>query len=108
MSSMGSPIETGILRDAAIGVLDRNDLGTMTTAAPHLYPHQWSWDAAFVTIGLSRVSVRRAITELSGLLRAQWSTGMVPHIVFAPGPADFSQGPSAGPPARHRRSRLTC
>ncbi|SLK00197.1 glucosylglycerate hydrolase [Arthrobacter sp. P2b] len=71
------------LRNAAIEVLRRNDLGTMTTAAPDLYPHMWSWDAAFVAIGLARVSVPRAITELRTLLDAQWSTGMIPHIVFS-------------------------
>lgn len=71
------------LRNAAIEVLRRNDLGTMTTAAPDLYPHMWSWDAAFVAIGLARVSVPRAITELRTLLGAQWSTGMIPHIVFS-------------------------
>ena len=43
-------------------VLEQNDLGTMIAAAPRLYPHQWSWDAAFIAIGLARVSVPRAIT----------------------------------------------
>lgn len=78
-----SDVSTDELRAAAIEVLRRNDLGTMTTAAPDLYPHMWSWDAAFVSIGLARVSVPRAITELRTLLAAQWSTGMIPHIVFS-------------------------
>lgn len=78
-----SNTSTDQLRTAAIEVLRRNDLGTMTTAAPNLYPHMWSWDAAFVAIGLARVSVPRAITELRTLLAAQWSTGMIPHIVFS-------------------------
>jgi hypothetical protein len=34
-------------------LLRGNDLGTMTTAAPRLYPHMWSWDAAFVAVGLA-------------------------------------------------------
>ena len=34
-------------------LLRGNDLGAMTTAAPLLYPHMWSWDAAFVSIGLA-------------------------------------------------------
>ncbi|WP_285249804.1 glycogen debranching protein [Pseudarthrobacter sp. fls2-241-R2A-168] len=76
-------VSTDELRAAAMEVLRRNDLGTMTTAAPDLYPHMWSWDAAFVAIGLARVSVPRAITELRTLLAAQWSSGMIPHIVFS-------------------------
>jgi hypothetical protein len=61
----------------------------MVTAAPKLYPHQWSWDAAFITIGLARISVPRAITEMRTLLHAQWDTGMIPHIVFADVPGYF-------------------
>lgn len=70
-------------------VLQDNDLGAMVAAAPRLYPHQWSWDAAFISIGLARLSVPRAITELRTLLAAQWSTGMIPHIVFSPVPGYF-------------------
>jgi len=61
----------------------------MVTAAPRLYPHQWSWDAAFIAIGLARISVPRAITEMRMLLHAQWATGMIPHIVFADVPGYF-------------------
>lgn len=73
-------------------VLEQNDLGTMIAAAPRLYPHQWSWDAAFISIGLARVSVPRALAEFRTLLAAQWSTGMIPHIVFSPG-TDYYPGP---------------
>lgn len=65
-------------------VLRGNDIGHLTTAAPQLYPHLWSWDAAFVTIGLAAVSVPRAVAEMTTLLRAQWRTGMLPHILFGP------------------------
>ena len=41
----------------AADLLRGNDLGTMTSAAPRLYPHMWSWDAAFVAIGLAPLSV---------------------------------------------------
>lgn len=58
-------------------------------AAPRLYPHQWSWDAAFIAIGLARISVPRAVTEMRTLLNAQWDTGMIPHIVFADVPGYF-------------------
>ncbi|MDR6508499.1 MGH1-like glycoside hydrolase domain-containing protein [Arthrobacter oryzae] len=80
------------LRTSAIEVLRMNDLGTMTSAAPNLYPHMWSWDAAFVAIGLARVDVHRAITELRTLLDAQWSTGMIPHIVFSDNDTGYFPG----------------
>lgn len=90
-------------------VLRGNDLGTMTTAAPRLYPHMWSWDAAFVAIGLAAVSVERAVLELDTLLAAQWSTGMLPHIVFAPAGAgsgpNGSRGGSAGARGEHWDAR---
>ncbi|GAA1273557.1 glucosylglycerate hydrolase [Arthrobacter pascens] len=85
-------VSTEQLRTAAIEVLRRNDLGTMTSAAPDLYPHMWSWDAAFVAIGLARVDVPRAITELRTLLDAQWSTGMIPHIVFSDNDTGYFPG----------------
>ena len=52
-------------------------------AAEH--PHQWSWDSAFIPIGWAHLDVRRAMTELEQLFAAQWSTGIVPHIVFRAG-----------------------
>ncbi|MDT0194453.1 glycogen debranching protein [Arthrobacter sp. AB6] len=73
----------------ARNVLAANDLGTMVTAAPNLYPHMWSWDAAFVAAGLSTVSVERALRELDYLLAAQWKSGMIPHIVFSDVPGYF-------------------
>jgi hypothetical protein len=81
-------VETGTAPAAlaanAAYILRGNDIGTLTTAAPRLYPHLWSWDAAFVAIGLATVSVPRAVAELTTLLDAQWATGMLPHIVFGP------------------------
>lgn len=77
------PLPSTTLAAKAAYVLRGNDLGHMTTAAPALYPHMWSWDAAFVAIGLATVNLDRAILELETLLGAQWSTGMLPHIVFA-------------------------
>jgi len=86
-------LDAGLLRRSAVEVLRRNDLGTMTSAAPDLYPHQWSWDSAFVAIGLARVDVPRAITELRSLLGAQWATGMIPHIRFSDRADDYFPGP---------------
>lgn len=68
----------------AAGILRANDTGTSVKAAPGLYPHQWSWDAAFISIGLAHVSIDRAVQEMRTLMRAQWKNGMVPHIVYNP------------------------
>ena len=78
-----------MLRERAEGVLRDNDLGTMITAAPRLYPHMWSWDAAFVAMGLTRLSVPRAVQEMRTLAEAQWESGMIPHIVFSDTPGYF-------------------
>ncbi|MFE7929681.1 hypothetical protein ACFU6S_13215 [Streptomyces sp. NPDC057456] len=72
------------LRRRAAHVLAGNWTGTSTVPSPGLYPHQWSWDSAFIAIGLRHVSPRRAQTELETLLDAQWGDGRIPHIVFNP------------------------
>ncbi|HWV36701.1 MAG TPA: hypothetical protein VNZ55_13785 [Thermomicrobiales bacterium] len=72
------------LAERAAAVLQANDTGTLVTASPGLYPHQWSWDAAFVAIGLRHLSIDRAAQEMRSLFRAQWRNGMVPQIVFNP------------------------
>jgi hypothetical protein len=74
------------LREQAAAVLHGNDAGGWTRAAPKLYPHQWSWDSAFISIGWAHLDVGRAMTELEQLFAAQWATGMVPHLVFRAGP----------------------
>lgn len=109
----GPTLDAAVLRRAAADVLRRNDLGAVTVAGPDLYPHQWSWDSAFIAIGLARVDVPRAVTELRSLLRAQWSTGMVPHIVFHPGHRGYFPGPdrwgtdaAAARPAGYRTSGI--
>src|ERR687898_3634401 len=68
----------------AEAVLRKNDMGGWTRAAPELYPHQWSWDSAFIAIGLAPLDTRRAARELESLFQHQWKTGKVPHIVFNP------------------------
>jgi hypothetical protein len=84
-----TPLPTGTehhphLRGAAARVLLGNWTGTSTVPSRSLYPHQWSWDSAFITIGLRHISPRRAQMELETLLSAQWADGRVPHIVFNP------------------------
>jgi glucosylglycerate hydrolase len=85
--------DTGTLREGALDVLRLNDLGRWTKPAPRLYPHQWSWDSAFIAIGLAHVDLNRALLELESLFEAQWSDGRVPHIVFNPAAKDYFPGP---------------
>ena len=72
------------LAAACITVLEQNWRGRYTVPAGGLYPHQWSWDSAFIAIGLRHVSPRRAQQELESLFTAQWADGRLPHIVFDP------------------------
>lgn len=65
-------------------MLEGNWTGASTVPSRGLYPHQWSWDSAFIAIGLRHLSPLRAQTELETLLSAQWGDGRVPHIVFNP------------------------
>jgi Trehalase len=70
------------LRDNALALLAHNDVGAYTTPSGRQYPHQWNWDSALISLGLSQVDVKRALQEISTLLSAQWENGIVPHIVF--------------------------
>jgi hypothetical protein len=54
--------------EAASRVLIENWRGASTVPAGGLYPHQWSWDSAFIAIGLRHLSPRRAQLELDTLL----------------------------------------
>lgn len=72
------------LHVGAVRVLEANWTGTSTVPSRGLYPHQWSWDSAFIAIGLRHLSPLRAQTELETLLAAQWADGRIPHIVFNP------------------------
>jgi len=87
--------ELGGLAARAAAVLQRNDMGDWTRAAPNLYPHQWSWDSAFIAIGLAHLDTGRAAVEIRSLLDHQWKNGKVPHIVFNPDapPESYFPGP---------------
>ncbi len=103
------------LRTRAADLLRGNDLGAMTSAASRLYPHMWSWDAAFIAVGWATISVERAVLELDTLLSAQWRTGMIPHIVFVDGADGYFPGPdrwacsqlAAAAPAGRQTSGIT-
>jgi len=81
------------LLDAAKEVLEANWVGSSTVPASGLYPHQWSWDSAFITIGRSWYDQGRAQAELEELLRGQWADGRIPHIVFNPSVPDDAYFP---------------
>jgi hypothetical protein len=68
----------------ARAVLDFNWTGEYTMPGPRLYPHQWSWDSAFIAIGYSRYDQKRATRELRHLFEAQWKNGLLPQLVFNP------------------------
>jgi hypothetical protein len=79
----------------AAAVLRENDMGGWTRASPTLYPHQWSWDSAFIAIGLAHLDTGRAVGEIRSLLDHQWENGKIPHIVFNPKapPESYFPGP---------------
>lgn len=77
--------ELKALAEQAAEVLKANDRGQYTMPAPDLYPHQWLWDSCFIAIGLRHLDIDRAKMEVANLLRGQWSNGMIPNIIFAPG-----------------------
>lgn len=79
----------------AAAVLQANDTGTSIKAAPVLYPHQGSWDTAFVSIGLAHLSLDRAVQEMRRLFRGQWKNGMLPHIVYSAGVSKGTYPPGA-------------
>ena len=90
-----TPIDYRDLATRAAAVLKDNDMGGWTRAAPNLYPHQWSWDAAFIAVGLAHLDTGRAAAEIRSLLEHQWKNGKIPHIVFNPEapPESYFPGP---------------
>jgi hypothetical protein len=93
----GPPATGGLhhVNPRATGVLQRNSIKSWTKPAPTLYPHQWSWDSAFIALGLAHVDNHRATSELETLFASQWATGKVPHIVFNPEAPPRSYFPDA-------------
>jgi hypothetical protein len=68
----------------ARAVLDFNWTGEYTMPGPRLYPHQWSWDSAFIAIGYCRYDQDRATKELRHLFDAQWKNGLLPPARLQP------------------------
>jgi hypothetical protein len=110
-----SPASDALLATAR-EVLDANRSGRYTRPSQALYPHQWSWDSAFIAIGRSRYDADGARHELEALFEAQWANGMVPSIVFDasappdvyyPGPNVWQSERSAAAPRGRRTSGIT-
>lgn len=81
------------LLEKARNVLEKNWTGEFTKPAQKLYPHQFSWDAAFIAIGYAHYNQDRAEQELRHLFKGQWKNGMVPQIVFGEVNDDYFPGP---------------
>jgi hypothetical protein len=80
----------------AMRVLIENWNGHATVPSRRLYPHQWSWDSAFIALGQQHIAPARAAGELLSLFGAQWADGRIPHIAFNPAVPDdaYFPGPS--------------
>lgn len=97
------------LRELAVTTLQDNFQQTHTVPSRTLYPHQWSWDAGFIAVGLAHIAPERAWRDLRSLFEAQWEDGRVPHIAFDtdnntreyfPGPRFWASDQVAGTPSR--------
>lgn len=88
-----APVADRSLAADAIAVLDANRLGDATRPSPLLYPHQWSWDSAFIAMAYAHVDQGRGERELRALFAGQWANGMLPHIVFSPDSTPYFPGP---------------
>src|SRR5699024_4160314 len=56
--------------------------GVFSKPSRSMYPHQWSWGSAFISIGYAHFNQKRAENELALLFKGQWKNGMVPPFVF--------------------------
>jgi hypothetical protein len=70
-----------------------NDRGGYTVPTARLYPFQWNWDSAFVSMGFGTFDESRGFDEIDALLSGQWENGLVPHIVFHAPSEDYFPGP---------------
>ena len=70
------------LASGARRVLRTNDTGRWTAPSRARYPHQGTWDSAFVAIGLSTFDWERAAAEVEAVLEARWREGLLPHVRY--------------------------
>jgi hypothetical protein len=74
-------------------ILVRNDRGRYSVPNGKVYPFQWNWDSAFVSLGFAAFDLERAWRELTTLLEGQWEDGFLPHIIFWKDDAGYFPGP---------------
>lgn len=74
-------------------MLQSNDTGETTIPANGIYPHQWNWDSALISLGWVSVDPDRAWRELRSLVGMQMADGMIPHIAFDRRPNSYLPGP---------------
>ena len=73
---------SNLVEDAKKILLNNRRAGFTLPTNNKLYPAQWNWDSAFISLGYSYFNLDYAIEELETLLKGQWDDGMVPHILF--------------------------
>ena len=73
----------------ARAVLSLNSINGLVIPARGLYPHRVLWDSCFIGIGLSHYDIEASKRQILSFLDAQWSDGMVPHIIFNSAPRYF-------------------
>lgn len=91
-----NPLTNEQLWRLAVRTLDDNLRHGRTVPSRSLYPHQWSWDAGFIAVGLAHYAPERAWSDLRALFSAQWADGRVPHIVFSRSDNERPYFPGAG------------
>jgi len=82
------------LDERAREILVRNDRGGYTVPNGRVYPFQWNWDSAFVSLGFAAMDLDRAWRELETLFAGQWPDGLLPHIIFWQDDAGYFPGPA--------------
>ncbi|HYG83786.1 MAG TPA: trehalase family glycosidase [Verrucomicrobiae bacterium] len=53
-----------------------------TVPSEDTYPYQWLWDSCFHAVTLSYFDSQAAKAELRSLVSAQFSNGMIPHMIY--------------------------
>ncbi len=77
----------------ARAILEANDRGGYTVPNGRVYPFQWNWDSAFVSLGIAAFDLDRAWREIETLFEGQWPDGFLPHIVFWKDDEGYFPGP---------------
>ncbi len=74
-------------------ILDQNWRDGYTIPSARLYPFQWNWDSGFIALGLAYYRPERAIEEIRSMFKAQWRSGLLPHIAFHQVDPNYFPGP---------------